>query len=444
MKYENLKSLILTILVLTSLVLSWNLWTYQPSLDYTSNEKLLRNVEISKTEEPENIIRPSKILYHFDGVHYGTIENQEILRFTKEMKKWSLFDIDPTSTLIEEEEFIPFMHDNGKMEVIFPDEIPLETLRYLIGFTDEEVPNGTVDRILIDIYNQSEKSAPILHLVNYEDRRMYRAKVNNISLSTLKEKFYTPSVIYNEYVSIAAEEDRFIFIPKGPIELPRMNFLTDSINPDEFRDALFNDPSVVTKDQMNVGEVYTDSERFMSVDRTYTQLQYVNTVLPNEANSPDFNVIERGIDFVNEHSGWTDRFQFSRWNVSDADYERIVFQLHVGNYPVMNRDGLTEINQVWRNNEVSSYSRPIYQLGLEINDDPQTTILPPADQVERELNAMKNLDMSTVQDIRVGYELKREMDYQGVFILEPVWMYLDNNGWSKVIFTEKDELGGGM
>jgi regulatory protein YycH of two-component signal transduction system YycFG len=92
---------------------------------------------------------------------------------------------------------------------------------------------------------------------------------------------------------------------------------------------------------------------------------------------------------------------------------------------------------------VYSYSRPIYQLGPPIND-PQTTILPPASQVERELNALKNLDMSTIQDIRVGYELKREMDYQGVFILEPVWMYLDNNSWSKVIFTETDELGGGM
>lgn len=443
MKYENLKSLILTILVLTSLVLTWNLWTYQPVLDYTVNEKLLRNVEISKTEEVENIIRPSKILFHFDGMHYGTIESQEINRFTMEMKKWSLFDIDPVSTFMEEEEFTSFMHGNGKIELVFPDNIPLETLRFLIGFTDEEKPSGTVDRILINIY-QGEKSAPVLHLVNYEDRRIYNAKVNNISLTTLKDKFYTPSVIYNEYVSIVEEEARNIFVPKGPIKMAQMNFLTDSINPDEFRDALFNDPSVVTKDQINVGEVYTDSERFMSVDRTNTQLQYVNTVLPNEANSPGFNVIERGIGFVNEHSGWTDRFHYSRWNKSDADYDRVVFQMHVGNYPVMNREGLTEINQVWRNNEVSSYSRPIYSLGLPIINVQQSITLPPADQVERELRALKNLDLETIRDIGIGYELKRDIENVGVFILEPVWMYRDNSSWTKIIFTEKDELGGGM
>ncbi len=33
MRYENSKSVILTFLILVSIILTWNLWTYQPNFD---------------------------------------------------------------------------------------------------------------------------------------------------------------------------------------------------------------------------------------------------------------------------------------------------------------------------------------------------------------------------------------------------------------------------
>lgn len=38
MRYENIKSIILTILVVTSVLLTWNLWTYQPTFERIEKE----------------------------------------------------------------------------------------------------------------------------------------------------------------------------------------------------------------------------------------------------------------------------------------------------------------------------------------------------------------------------------------------------------------------
>ena len=37
MRYEKIKSIILTLLVLVSILLTWNLWTYQPNYDTMEN-----------------------------------------------------------------------------------------------------------------------------------------------------------------------------------------------------------------------------------------------------------------------------------------------------------------------------------------------------------------------------------------------------------------------
>ncbi|WP_223702756.1 YycH family regulatory protein [Sutcliffiella deserti] len=439
MKYENLKSLILTILVLSSLVLTWNLWTYQPDLDYIHNEELLREVEISEKLEVKNIIRPTKMLFHYEGTHYGTSNSQEISRFIKEMEKWSLYDIENISTSIEQERFTSYMHTSGKMEVVFPAEVPLETLRHVIGLSEEEIPSVSIDRILIDI--NSQESDPVISLVNYDNRRVYTAKVNNMSISSLKNSFYQPAATYEEYVSIQPEADRYIFVPEGPVEITQLHYISNPISPEEFKDALFN--AVVTKDRMSVGEVYTDGQRIMSVDRNYSLLQYVNTVNAELGNSPDLNVIESSIDFVNEHSGWTrDKYLFAGLDQSGLDVEKAVFRLYVGDYPVFNREGLSEISQVWRNNEVYSYTRPIFELRVPITTEQKTIVLPSVTEVKKELMDLSNFDFKMLKDIGIGYRLKRDIGNQGVYILEPIWVYQDNNGWFELAFQDNAESGG--
>jgi regulatory protein YycH of two-component signal transduction system YycFG len=44
MRYENIKSGILTLLVLVSILLTWNLWTYQPNYETMENNNVVEVV----------------------------------------------------------------------------------------------------------------------------------------------------------------------------------------------------------------------------------------------------------------------------------------------------------------------------------------------------------------------------------------------------------------
>lgn len=75
MTYENIKSLVLLLLVLASGALTWSLWTYQPQLDFP-DKKYVHEVSISDQEEPVDLIKPTRILFHIDEIHYGTTEKR--------------------------------------------------------------------------------------------------------------------------------------------------------------------------------------------------------------------------------------------------------------------------------------------------------------------------------------------------------------------------------
>jgi regulatory protein YycH of two-component signal transduction system YycFG len=446
MNYENIKSLILTILVLTSLVLTWNLWTYQPDFDYINNERVISDVEIRDKKNIQDLIQPNRLLYHYeDNLHTGTVEQDKIDRFMREFENWNLFDIIAVDNI--RQDFTAFMHGPGKMEVVFPDEIPLQTFRYLTGFTDE-IPDISINRMVIDLKNETDKSEPTIYLVNYEEQRVHRAKVNNISLSQI-ELTYKAARDLQTYLAVDPESDHYIFVPelsaKDSRRMRSLHYLSDQLNPEDFKNALFSDPSIVTRDQVLDGEVYRDESRLMSVSVKNSKLQYVNPGNTGYGNSLDFNVIEKGIDFVNEHSGWTGRqqmekFKMDRWNRSPVEHT-VVYRMHMGNYPIFNfsPDAVSEISQSWRNNEIYEYVRPTFEFNIPLRNDVQE--IPSGREAIRELKNM-NIDLSSLQDVRVGYELKRDLENDGVFVLEPVWVYQENNSWSKIVFTNNDLRGG--
>ncbi|QFT91176.1 Two-component system YycF/YycG regulatory protein YycH [Bacillus sp. THAF10] len=441
MKYENMKSLILTILVIMSLVLTWNLWTYQPDFDYIDSERVISDVQISETLESGKLIQPTMLLFHYAEEHHGTID---VSRFLEEFKRWNLFDIEYMN--INQSRFDEFMHGNRKMEIVFPDDIPMPTLRYLTGFSDNEI-NVTISRIVVD-FDAASAEEPVIYLVNYEEQQVYQAKVQNLVLSELERNFYQTGRTLPVYLSIENREGKYLFYPalstKDEQKMSSYNYYIDQLNPEDFKNALFDDPSIVTNDQLFDGEVYRDDSRLLRVFSQDLKLQYVNPGNTRMGNNIDFNVIERGIDFVNEHAGWSgpiETYNLDSWSRSPIEHT-VTFRMYKGDYPIVNLDpeGVAAITQSWRNNELREYVRPSFEFGLEIIKD--TKELPSGNRVIRHLQ-QANIDISKIEVLRVGYDLKKDPNSNGILVLEPVWIYSDGNSWSKITLSDNDDLEGG-
>ena len=144
LKYENIKSIILGILIVTSLLLTWNLWTYQPSYDELQETKVVQEVSLGPEKNVRDVVIPSQVVFHLNHEYYGTIQVQEIEMVMNEMRSWTLGIFENISSNNN-----PFslIDRNNMVEIYYPDSISMNTFKKIIPIKDKNVPNFNFDQI---------------------------------------------------------------------------------------------------------------------------------------------------------------------------------------------------------------------------------------------------------------------------------------------------------
>src|SRR3954453_3442858 len=132
MRYKKIKSGILTLLVLVSVLLTWNLWTYQPNYDTMKKGNTVAEVTVREKQEVQKIIRPDQVFFHDKGQHYGTNSTADLDKVIKELSRWTFIDV--KSYTVDVKDLKELMHGSGNTEIIYPGEIPIELYRSVIAF----------------------------------------------------------------------------------------------------------------------------------------------------------------------------------------------------------------------------------------------------------------------------------------------------------------------
>ncbi|WP_163102563.1 YycH family regulatory protein [Peribacillus alkalitolerans] len=437
MNVESIKSVILTVLVLLSVLLTWSIWTYQPKLDQIEQTQYME-VAISK-QEPESIVRPTQILYHHD-THYGTSDEKEIEKTMVEILKWNLDDIKDISQSIPDRDFLNFVHGKGKTEIKFSGKVPLGIYKKIIRINEKVVPEFKFDRIVINTL----KGQDSLYFVAYNEKKVFRANVNVSLLESFKKDFYTNAHRYPKYESFKLTDSKMLFLPKELDKfLPYKYYPIDRGKKEKFRDALFSDPSIVKQDYLPQveKEVYTDGSSLMKVNYNTMMIEYINPTKGKNIPSQSDDLLQKSIDFVNDHAGWEDDYRFAE--LSEAE-QKTVFRLFLEGLPVFNEDGMSEIVQVWSKDEISQYTRPYYSLGFPLPSEIKDNVLPTGKEAFEEVASMRNFDRNLLDDLVVGYKLSRDPLEQKIISLEPAWYYRYDGAWNRVIFPKRGGALNGL
>lgn len=185
------------------------------------------------------------------------------------------------------------------------------------------------------------------------------------------------------------------------------------------------------------GEEYTNGSSKMTVNYASSMLFYVNPTAEDHYVDNPYDLVKRSIDFVNEHGGWTDDFRFVSQNVKNSS---VTFRLYSMNgYPVFNDTGLSEINEVWGQNEINKYVRPNISLDLPLTSEMQLVKMPSGHDALKILLTKKNFRPELLEDIVLGYRMERDADENRLIVLEPSWFYRYDNIWGQIT---TDDLGG--
>ncbi|MDQ0244973.1 regulatory protein YycH of two-component signal transduction system YycFG [Bacillus fengqiuensis] len=437
-KYELFKTILLFLLVIISAVLTWNLWTYQPAYDEIENtEYIQQDIMISSNKrELEDHLRPTTVLYHKEDGHYGSTKEEHITKWMAEMKKWGFHDIRNISDSVSRNEFLSFVHGKDSLEIIYPDTIPIQTFQLMFQMNEKSLPSIYFDHIVLKLKEGHEEGIHA-YFVDYDRRKIYEASVENgmeEDLERINKRFEGE---YSPYISYNVNDVRSIFLPTGPMEVNRIQYYTDKIETEKFRDALFSDPSYVKKESLAYSDSYTDGSRFLEVDSIINVMVYVNPVNIQNENMESDQLLKRSFSFVNDHGGWTDTYRFASW---DRTKQEVVYRLYEDNYPVFNSQGMTEVYQLWGSTEILRYSRPIYRF-IKLPLDSYPVRLTSGEEIIKKIKSQPKFDPLLLKDIVVGYKLIREDPTSKVVSLEPSWFYLYDQTWQEV---EEREEGGNI
>lgn len=441
--YEKMKTTVLALLVLLSLVLTWQLWTYQP--DYALLEQTgtdyVENILISEEKKLTEVIWPEQIVIHKQGeMNLITQVDPLFDQFYKKLLQSHLTKIVTIDAIAQPDSF------DDAIELVFPTGIPSQLVLSLFEIPDETTTLlQHVERMILYVEEKSEKIH--MQLISYKEQQAVDA------VTTLSVKDF-----YQEYVSkanqlplgfafeLSKEGQPFrppLYLPADEASYRSVSYTTTPILVNAFTQLFFTDPSSVRYfRQEDSDELYTDGNRMINVTHNGNFMNYVNPVYSDTTERSQKHIISNSVDFINGHGGWTDRFILDHW-LSDGVKEEASYRLYLNGLPVVLFSGqdLMRLEVARTGNQISRYMRPLLDVDFYLVDVGKEVQLPSGNEVVGRLqdNDFFSLEkLEKLEKVSVGYEMQKR---NAIIVAEPSWFILYDGYWQKVSFDNRERKG---
>lgn len=432
---ENIKSIVLTLLIFNSILLTWMIWTYQPEYRVLEESDYIRSERIGEERSLLDVIFPEKIVIHEDDQNYwihpadGAYESiLEQLRNVQLEYFYSGSDVYGTS-----------LNGLNGLEIIFPDRIQGEWIKSLFNMDGESVfPMESVDRIFVFNNDQSSQTEVSIRFLSSHNNEFYQVNTG-LSVNQLEawssdfSDSRTEVKSYPFRPSTRSLYSKRNYVPVESVGLKRYTFFINSVEEakETFRDYLFNDPELVRNYFSGNQEVFTDGNRMINILENGNILKFVHPALATQPESSERTIVEASVDFINGHAGWTDPYKLDEWYETPFN-DRVIYRKHVDGLPVMgvnvNRGEFFRMELSRQGNRISEYIRPLFHLEAEVYGL-ERIALPDFQLVMDIIDESDSFQRELVEDARIGYYMRKQTS---LIIFEPAWFVKERGNWRRV------------
>lgn len=434
MSMENFKTIVLINLVVISLFLTFNLWTYVPDSTSMQNAKFVQGNEGMNQTKISDVVRPTSIIVHKDKNHYGSRREADIESIYKPLEVGELHDFKEIS--ITKGDFLSYVHGEGKVELVFPTDIPFDAVKSMFNMKEKSTDKPKhFNRILLDPSRSKDQEIKINFVSDGDNFKIYEAKLSGVYLKDIVNAQNQFIVSAKPYFDYQLNDMKKLFLPDGTTELNNITYISSNLAVDTFKNALFSDPRYLSSITEMSKETFTDGIRSMEIENDRHMLKYKNSSVLTEKTIDNLMLLQKSFEFVSGHSGSLDSYRLDYMNKGET-----VFRLNEDGYSVFNEDGLAELRQIWGSEEVMEYERPL--LSLNTKGIEQKVTLPSGHVVIASLENNPEIKKQVIKDIGIGYKLS--LDGQ-VVRLQPIWyvkLVEDETGKQKIYEWSEGGLNG--
>lgn len=425
---ETAKSIILFLLVISSAVLTYMVWSYQPEFSQVDTS-LHSTSNIGQGEPvPFNSVMRAYQLIWVDGDNVrGTIEENAVVGVREFLDGTEIEGIDVYNNM---DRLDPAVKENGDEEFLivdYPSEMPSKSLFQVLGFTYEgTLPDYSFDRIVVDIASPQVT----FYLLNESLDRVAVAQtdIDSAYLLSIVDEYetsfeaYTP-VITNQQTS---NNKTAIYGPDDPGEVSIETFLSTQISIDTVNSLLFmEDEASVSQNE----DVYVyEGENNLATYNTQTY-NYVYTNL-DESQTSDRNphqTIQRSFDFLNSHIGLSQDHMLFDY---DEEGSESTYRYTLNGYAVFSEEISHTITTKYGSNALFEYERPLLYINAQIPSEESKT-LTRLEDVRYQIALNEEIDLQKVSKITIGYDMRFSDSQTELNVVEfvPEWYVKYDGEW---------------
>lgn len=431
MKIEKIKSYILSILVIISLLLTFALWNYKPNLStVNSDENYLNEIDLGGLEHTKrSIIQPDKVIFHKNNELYGFEDTNDRENFYRKMQDWTLDDYRTGESNNR-------MLGRNYIEVIFPSDMPAELIKSLFKTnTDEKLPTWSFDRMYI-MFNQANSTLD-LKLISIDNHQQATFTVKDSSMFRNAWTSMQSERSQMKYLSFGDDDDSPIYIPKEPVEAKDRTLSVNTINVNSLIGALFQDPSIVNPNSTD--GYLSDGQRRIKLLEDRRAMEFAHPMHSDSDRSSVIDLLDRSLANINSHKGWTDTYYLE---TIDQTANLLRYRMKYDGYPVFNSSDLSIIETELINLELRAYRRPLFSLVNEL--DSQEVTLESGEEVISFLTNNEVFKKELIKDIQIGYKLTYFDLVSHTLSLDPTWYMNYNGDWIEIRVDQFEDstIGG--
>lgn len=435
MKYiEPIKSIVLFLLVMLSVVLTFIIWTYTPDYKYIEKTES-REIEIGTKKSMNEVLKPYKAIFRADDTWTGTASNVVMKDLMGAFGEWTVLGVEQVSSDISASYVNEITRTNNRVTVFFTGELPCSVFNSIFQFTDKELPETTFNRIIIDWDEYNNKELDVFFVSN-NHTSLLRSHMRIPNAEQFMEEIIEPSKKYNAFKEVERDGYASLYVIDDKVELLKYTYFINELSPELFKNVLFTNPNIVQRHvESTTSEKYRDAVSFMTIDKQFKLLNYVYPAAESGGRAVPLKLFKDSFEFVNEHGGFTADYRYVSMNPSEKQME---YQLYLQGFPVYSDQTATRITTVWGEDRVFRYKRPYFSLDMDITSEKEIKELPAGTEVIEKVHQLNTIVLSDIDDIVVGYYLTQD-EKQRLFKLEPSWFVLHKGSW---ILLTPEVLGG--
>ncbi|WP_286883811.1 YycH family regulatory protein [Aneurinibacillus sp. UBA3580] len=458
MELERLKTIVLTLLIIISLMLSGFLWNSTPELENLTPSDYVAPQPAGHKYEVTDVIRPSFLMFHTgEGKHRkAPIESAMYEKLMSRMNQWYFYNF--VDTHLVKEEWEELINKRRSVEIVYNHEIPADIASELFTLRSHAEGNfRSISRILL--YENEEKNAVDALLISNRNQQVIRVhtsvepeEVENLfapgNLAGLSEQ-----ILYRTFVDRLEDDIRTtryafydpIYLPGGREKMSRYRYFYQPLTVQQVLNAMFVDASLTRQVTERDGTmIYTNGSQSVSIPSERNYLLYRHPMHEWEkaqGERPNYEALSSALSFINQHGGWIGRYYLE--SVDDVNFvnrENTVayrFRQYIGTYPLFSGDGpdLNTISARVSGGNVSELYYPMRQLDLYFERIPVTVVS--GTELMKWLEN-KGINKHQVGSIELGLYTRSIYDF---IEMKPCWVvYLKDK---EPLYVEADVAGFG-